>query len=151
VQVWRGSAAVAAAIGILVMVWTFSWLWFGLYLCYGLEFLLGFWFFLLGALPLEKCAPTLVGYWSSTRIILFVKFKVIGGGLCAYVWVAILLYCLWKNEDIPLFITKVPWLSFHTQIIMNHIKFINHSFEPPPHARGINKRAWPEINDGDPK
>ena len=69
----------------------------GLSLGYGLDFLLGFWLFLLGALPLEKGALALVGYWYATGIILFVKVKVLGGGLCAYGWVTILLYCLWKN------------------------------------------------------
>jgi hypothetical protein len=29
-QVWRGSAATAAATGIFAFGWTFSWLWFGL-------------------------------------------------------------------------------------------------------------------------
>jgi hypothetical protein len=45
-----------------VLVWTFSWLWFGIYLGYGLEFLLGLWLFFLGVLPLEKGALALVGY-----------------------------------------------------------------------------------------
>jgi hypothetical protein len=81
-----------------------SWLWFGLSLGYGLDFILGFWLFFLGALSLEKGASSLVGYWSATRIILSVKVKVLGGGLCAYVWVTILLYCLWKKEHIPLFL-----------------------------------------------
>jgi hypothetical protein len=42
----------------------------------------------------------LVRYWSTTKIILFVKVKVLGGGLCVYGWVTILLYCLWKKEHI---------------------------------------------------
>jgi hypothetical protein len=46
-QVWRGTAAAVAATGILDFGWTWS-------LGYGLDFLLGFWLFLLGALPLEK-------------------------------------------------------------------------------------------------
>ena len=50
----------------------------------------------------EMCA-TLVGYWFASKIILFVKVKVLGGGLCAYGWVTILLYCLYKNEHISLF------------------------------------------------
>jgi hypothetical protein len=56
VQVWRGNAATSAATitGILVLDWTFSWLWFVLSLGYGLDFLLGLWLFLLGALALEK-------------------------------------------------------------------------------------------------
>jgi hypothetical protein len=82
------------------------WFWFALSLGYGLEFLLGFWLFLLGVLPLEKGALALVGYWFATKIILSVKVKVLGGGLCAYGWVTILLYCLWKNEHIHLFLTK---------------------------------------------
>ena len=89
-----------------------SWLWFELSLGYGLDFLLGFWLFLLGALPLEKGVLPLVGYWSATKIVLSVKFKVLGGGLCAYVWVTILLYCLQKNEQIHLFLTGYgPTLS----------------------------------------
>jgi hypothetical protein len=51
----------------------------------GLDFLLGLWLSLLGALAL-------VVYWSATKIILFVKVKVLGGGLCAYGWVKIFLY-----------------------------------------------------------
>jgi hypothetical protein len=47
----------------------------------------------------------LVVYWSSTKIILSVKVKVLRGGLCAYCWVTILLYFLWKNEHISLFLT----------------------------------------------
>jgi hypothetical protein len=47
-QVWRGIAAATVATGILV--------WLGLYLGYGLDFLLGLWLFLLGALALEKGA-----------------------------------------------------------------------------------------------
>jgi hypothetical protein len=90
VQIWRGSAV---ATEILAFGWTWS-------LGYGLDFLLGFWLYLLGALPLEKGALALVGYWSAVRIILFVKVKVLEGGLCAYGWVTILLYCLWKNEHI---------------------------------------------------
>jgi hypothetical protein len=54
----------------------------------GLDFLLGLWLSLLGVLAL-------VGYWSATGIILSVEVKVLGGGLCAYGWVTILLYCLW--------------------------------------------------------
>jgi hypothetical protein len=54
----------------------------------GLEFLLGLWLSLLGALAL-------VGYWSASGIILSVKVKVLEVGLCAYGWVKILLYCLW--------------------------------------------------------
>jgi hypothetical protein len=70
------------------------WFWFGLSLGYGLDFLLGLWLFFLGALALEKGA-TLVGYWIASRIIFSVKVKVLGGGLCAYGWVTIFLYCLW--------------------------------------------------------
>jgi hypothetical protein len=90
VQVWTGSATTT---GILAFGWTSS-------LGYGLDFLFGFWLFLLGAIPLEKGVLPLVGYWSAIGIILSVKVKVLGGGLCAYGWVTILLYCLWKNEHI---------------------------------------------------
>jgi hypothetical protein len=92
VKVWR-SAVAAPATGILTFGWTWS-------LGYGLDFLLGFWLFLLGVLPLEKGALALVGYGSATRIILSVKVKVLEGDLCAYDWVTILLYCLWKNEHV---------------------------------------------------
>jgi hypothetical protein len=71
-QVWRGSAT---------RILDFSWTWS---IGYGLDFLLGLWIFFLGALPLEKCVLSLAGYWSSTIIILSVKVKVLGGGLCAY-------------------------------------------------------------------
>jgi hypothetical protein len=50
----------------------------------------------------ERCA-TLVGYCSAPGILLYVKVKVLGSGLCAYGWVTILLYCLWKNNHIYLF------------------------------------------------
>jgi hypothetical protein len=53
-----------------------------------LDFLLGPCLSLLGALAL-------VDYWYATIIILSVKVKVLRGGLCAYGWVTILLYCLW--------------------------------------------------------
>jgi hypothetical protein len=53
-----------------------------------LDFLIGLWLSLLGALAL-------VGYWYATKIIMSVKFKVLGGGLCAYGWVKIFLYFLW--------------------------------------------------------
>ena len=66
-QIWRRSATTT---GILAFGWTWS-------LGYGLDFLLGFWLLLLGALPL-------VGYWSAIEIILSVKVKVLEGGLCAY-------------------------------------------------------------------
>jgi hypothetical protein len=48
---------------------------------------------------------TLVDYSSASIIILYVNIKVLGGGLCAYGWVTILLYCVWKNEHISLFLT----------------------------------------------
>jgi hypothetical protein len=98
-QVWWSAVAVAAT-GILAFGWTWS-------LGYGLDFLLGFWLFLLGALPLEKGALALVGYWSATEIIMSVKVHVLAGGLCAYDWVTILLYCLWKNEHISLFLKLI--------------------------------------------
>jgi hypothetical protein len=89
------------------MVWTFSWLWFGLFAF--------FLVFLLGALPL-------VGYFSATRIILSIKVKVLGGGLCAYGWVTILLYFLWKNEHIHLFLIGYgPTLSSDSITIGRYI------------------------------
>jgi hypothetical protein len=107
-QVWRGSAAATSATGILDIGWTWS-------LGYGLDFLFGFWLFLLGVLPLEKGALALVGYWSATGIILYVKVKVLGGGLCAYGWVTILLYCLWKNKHISFILTSYgPTLSSYS-------------------------------------
>jgi hypothetical protein len=47
-QVWRGTAA---AVQLLQLAFRF---WLGLSLGYGLDFLLGLWLFLLGALALEK-------------------------------------------------------------------------------------------------
>jgi hypothetical protein len=55
------------------------WLLVGLSLGYGLDFLLGLWCATLG----ERCT-TLVGYCSTSGIILSVKVKVFEGGLCAY-------------------------------------------------------------------
>jgi hypothetical protein len=84
------------------------WFWLGISLGYGLEFLLGIWLFLLGALVLEKGALP----WLAIGFLLSFKVKVLGGGLCAYGWVTILLYCLWKNDHIPLFLTGYgPTLS----------------------------------------
>jgi hypothetical protein len=97
VQFWRGSAAATVVAGILAFSWTWS-------LGYGLEFLLGFWLFSLGLIPLEKGLLSLVGYCPATRIILSVKVKVLGGGLCPYGWVTIFLYCLWKNKHIHLYL-----------------------------------------------
>jgi hypothetical protein len=45
----------------------------------------------------------LVGYWFATEIIMSLKVKVRRGGLCAYGWVTIFLYCLWKTHHISLF------------------------------------------------
>jgi hypothetical protein len=64
-------------------------------------------------LPLEKGVLPLVGYWSATGIILSVKVKVLRGDLCAYGWVIVLLYCLWKNKHIPLFLTCNPFIFGH--------------------------------------
>jgi hypothetical protein len=88
-QVWRGiaTATAAAATGISVLAWTFSWLWFGL----------SAWFLVILAWCAslgERCA-TWVDYWIASKIILSIKVKVLGGGLYAYGWVTILLYCLW--------------------------------------------------------
>jgi hypothetical protein len=70
----------------LVMVGLSTWLWFGLpWLWFGFFA----WYTRLG----EICA-TLVGYCSTSGIILSVKVKVLESGLCAYGWVTILLYCL---------------------------------------------------------
>jgi hypothetical protein len=61
----------------------------------------------------------LVSYWSATKIILSVKVKVFGGGLCAYGWVTILLYRLWKNEHVSLFSNRLkPIIS--SQLNMLH-------------------------------
>jgi hypothetical protein len=87
VKVWRGSVAATTTTGILDFGWNWS-------LGYRLDFFLCFWLIFLGALPLEKGVRALVGYWSATRIIFSVKVKVLGGGLCAYGWMTILLYCL---------------------------------------------------------
>jgi hypothetical protein len=74
---------------------------------YGLDFLLGFWLFFLGALSLEKGVLALVGYWSTIITIISVKVKVLGGGICSYGWLKILIYYPWKNEHIPLFLTLI--------------------------------------------
>ena len=89
VQVWRGTVAAItiAATGISVLAWTFSWLWFGIFAWY---LVILAWCASLG----ERCA-TMVGYWIASEIILYVKVKVLGGGLCAYGWVTIFLYFLW--------------------------------------------------------
>jgi hypothetical protein len=97
VQVWRGSVGTITGSGILAFGWTFSWLWFGIS-AWSLVILS--WCIGLG----ERCA-TLVDYWSASIIILYVNIKVLRGGLCAYGWVTILLYCVWKNEHISLFLT----------------------------------------------
>jgi hypothetical protein len=88
-QVWRGTttAVVATATNISVLAWTFSWLWFKIS---AWSLIILAWCASLG----ERCA-TLVLYWIDSKIILFVKVKVLGGGLCAYGWVTILLYFLW--------------------------------------------------------
>jgi hypothetical protein len=91
----RGSVAAAAATGIWIFGWTFSWLWFGISAWY---FVILSWCAILG----EMCA-TLVGYWSASGIILSVKVKVLEGAFYAYGWVKILLYFLWENEHISLF------------------------------------------------
>jgi hypothetical protein len=106
----------------------FGWTWS---LGYGLDFLLGFWLFLLGALPLEKGALALVSYWSATKIILSVKVKVLGGGLCAYGSVTILLYCLWKNENISfILISYVKKFDVPNQVSIT--PYHSHSLMPNP-------------------
>jgi hypothetical protein len=88
------------------------WLLIGLSLGYGLDFLLGLWLFLLGVLALEKGALPWLEIGLLPKLFYSVKVKVLGGGLCAYGWVTILLYCLWKNEHISLFLTGYrPTLS----------------------------------------
>jgi hypothetical protein len=57
------------------------------------------------------CA-TLVVYWSSIEIILSDKVKVLRGGICAYGWVEILLYFIWKNEHISLFLIAQTSIGF---------------------------------------
>jgi hypothetical protein len=83
----------------------------------GLEFLLGLWLSLLGALAL-------VGYWSAFGIILSVKVKVLKVGLCAYGWVTILLYCLWRNKHISYILTGYgttpPLVSLTTGRKLSH-------------------------------
>ena len=96
-QVWRGTAAATAtaatataATDILVLAWTFSWLWFGI----------SAWSLVILACCAslgERCA-TLVGYWITSRIIFSVKVKVLEGSLYAYGCVTIFPYCLWGNE-----------------------------------------------------
>jgi hypothetical protein len=103
VQVWRGSVGTITTSGILAFGWTFSWLWFGLS-AWSLVILS--WCIGLG----ERCA-TLFDYWSTSIIILYANIKVLGGGLCAYGWVTILLYCVWKNEHISLFLTTKTTLQ----------------------------------------
>jgi hypothetical protein len=66
-QVWGGTVA---ANGILILAWTFSWLWFALF-AWSLVILA--WCPSLG----ERCA-TLVSYWIASRIILSVKVKCLG-------------------------------------------------------------------------
>jgi hypothetical protein len=77
------SAQVWGAVYAAVLKSAFSVFWVGLFD--------DFWLSLLGALAL-------VGYWFATGILLSVKVKVLGGGISAYGWVTILLYCLWLNE-----------------------------------------------------
>jgi hypothetical protein len=65
------------------------------------------------------CRTFLVGYWFATRILLSVKVKVLRGGISAYGWVTILLYCLWLNEHTH-FINRL-WA--HTSFVQsNHWK-----------------------------
>ena len=100
----RRAAIVVVVIWSLVMVGLFAWLWFRLF-AWSLVILA--WYASLG----ERW-DTLVGYWSTSGIILSIKVKVLGGGLCAYGWVTILLYCLWKNEHISFILTGYgPTLS----------------------------------------
>jgi hypothetical protein len=95
-QVWRGGSTTAT--GILAFGWTWP-------LGYGLDFLLDFWLFLLGVLPLEKGALALVGYWSATGIILSVKVKVLKGGFCGM--------CLWLGDNIAILSMEKRAHLFH--------------------------------------
>jgi hypothetical protein len=95
-QVWRGSATTTHPTGFLAFGWTWS-------LGYGLDFLLDFWLFLLGALPLEKGELALVGYWSATRIIMSVKVKVLRG------WPL----CLWLGDNIVILSMKKTSTSLY--------------------------------------
>jgi hypothetical protein len=82
------------------MVWTFC-------LGYGLESLLG-------ALALERSMlPWFVIGSKGLLMELFYLSRLRCSGVAsAYGWVEILLYCLWKNEHISLFITSYgPTLS----------------------------------------
>jgi hypothetical protein len=127
------------------MVYTFSWLWFVLSLGYGLEFLFGLWLFFLGALSLEKGALALVGYWSTTRIIFFIKVKVLGGGLCSYGWVTILLYYLWKNEHILLFLTNIKYIHLRVQEHLKKIQYLyksKHDQHKEDHKFHVGENVW---------
>jgi hypothetical protein len=74
-----------------------------------------FWLSLLGTLAL-------VGYWFSIKILFSVKVKVLEGGISAYGWVTILLYCLCLNEHTHF--TNRLWV--HTSFIhSNHLKEAN--------------------------
>jgi hypothetical protein len=79
----RRVAATAVVTWSLVMVRLYSWFWFGLsgwYTSLEREVRYLGWLLVLGF---------------SSIIILSDKVKVLGGGLCAYGWVTILLYFLW--------------------------------------------------------
>jgi hypothetical protein len=80
---WTRAATAAVVTWSLVMVGLFAWLWFGLsawYTSFEREVRYLGWLLVLGF---------------ASKIILFVKVKVLGGCLCAYGWVTMLLYCLW--------------------------------------------------------
>jgi hypothetical protein len=91
-QVWRGVVVVVAAIGKF-------WFWLGLSFGYGLEFLLGRWLFLLGALALERgMLPRLA---ISPKVFIqnySLSMLRCSGVASAYGWVKILLYYPWLNE-----------------------------------------------------
>jgi hypothetical protein len=85
-QIWRVAAAVATATSIFGFR-------LGLYLGYGLDFLLGMLALESGTLPLLAFGPRglLLELFSLSRLRC-------SGVASAYGWVTILLYCLWLNE-----------------------------------------------------
>jgi hypothetical protein len=66
-----------------------------LVLGYGLDFLFGLWLLLLGTLALERGTLPWLTIGLLPELFCLSRLKVLGGGLCAYGWVTILLYCLW--------------------------------------------------------
>jgi hypothetical protein len=101
---WRGSAVATTTTRILdlVMVGIYTWL------CFGFSSLFMVWILCLVHYPwreIHYLGWILVLRFSS-RIILSIKVKGAQGKLCTYGWVTILLYFLWKNENISFIITQ---------------------------------------------